>query len=134
MNTHILLKALAVWLLIIIAETLHGILRGLLLVPLTGDLAARQIGVVIGSLIILAISYFTIDRISTTDWRQRLFIGFVWVSLTVLFELFLGKVLLGLDWDRILSDYDIGRGGFMLFGLLLMAASPSIAYMLRNRT
>ncbi|MBX3290571.1 MAG: hypothetical protein KF855_14745 [Acidobacteria bacterium] len=134
MNTYILLKALAVWLLIILAETLHGILRGLLLVPLTGDLAARQIGVVIGSLIIFAVSYFTIDRIGTTNWQQRLFIGFGWVILTVLFELFLGKVLLGLDWDRILSDYDIGRGGFMLFGLLFMAASPSIAYMLRDRT
>ena len=39
----VLLRAFAVWLLIIAAETLHGILRAALLVPLVGDLPARHV-------------------------------------------------------------------------------------------
>jgi hypothetical protein len=49
-------RVFAVWLVIIAAETVHGVLRGLLLVPFVGDLPARQIGVPIGSLIIFAVA------------------------------------------------------------------------------
>lgn len=48
----ILLRALAVWLIIIFAETLHGILRGLFLVPAVGEIRANQIGMPVGALII----------------------------------------------------------------------------------
>lgn len=41
----VLFRAFLAWLVIIAAETVHGVLRGLLLVPLVGDLPARQIGV-----------------------------------------------------------------------------------------
>jgi hypothetical protein len=46
----LLRRAFTVWLVIIAVETADGILRALLLVPLVGDLPARQIGVPIGSL------------------------------------------------------------------------------------
>jgi len=36
------------------AETIHGVLRNMFLSPAVGDLQARQIGVVIGSALILA--------------------------------------------------------------------------------
>jgi hypothetical protein len=39
------LRAFLLWLVIIAAETVQGILRGILLVPIVGDLLARQIGV-----------------------------------------------------------------------------------------
>ena len=51
-----LLRAFAVWLAIIAVETVHGILRAILLVPLVGDLPARQIGVPIGSLLLFAVA------------------------------------------------------------------------------
>ena len=40
----VLIRAFLVWLVIIAAETVHGILRGVLLVPIVGDLPARQVG------------------------------------------------------------------------------------------
>jgi hypothetical protein len=55
-----LLRAFAVWLVMMAAETAHGVLRGLLLVPLVGDLPARQVGVLIGSLLILGIAWLFI--------------------------------------------------------------------------
>jgi hypothetical protein len=47
----------------------------------------------------------------------------VWVLLTECFEYTLGR-LLGLDVERMLADYDLARGGFMLFGLAFMLLAP----------
>ena len=50
----IVVRALAVWLVLICAEILHGIARGIFLVPHVGEFRSNQIGVLTGSIIILA--------------------------------------------------------------------------------
>jgi hypothetical protein len=55
-----LIRSLVIWLVLIGAETVHGILRAILLVPLVGEFRSNQIGVFTGSAIILVIAYFTI--------------------------------------------------------------------------
>ncbi len=127
------LRALAAWLLIIAAETVHGVLRGMLLVPLVGDFPARQIGVLIGSLLIFAVAYLCIRWIAAGTELQLLGVGLLWVALTVLFEIGLGRLVLGLSWDRITEDYDLTRGGFLVLGLLFMAVSPLLAGRVRGR-
>ena len=133
MSPRLLLQAFAVWLVIIAVETVHGILRSLLLVPLVGDLPARQIGVLIGSLLIFLVAYCCIRWIAARTTPRLLGVGLLWVVLTVLFEVGSGRLVLGLPWERITEDYDVTRGGFMGPGLLLMAAAPRLAAMLRNR-
>ena len=59
-----ILKSFLVWLLIAGAETLHGILRVKMLNPRLGDLRARQVVLVIGTIIILLIGWFTIQWIN----------------------------------------------------------------------
>ena len=54
------LRAFAVWLIIIAAEIVHGILRAIVLVPRVGEFRSNQIGVLTGSAIILAIAYVSI--------------------------------------------------------------------------
>ena len=53
-------RALTVWLLLITAELVHGIVRALVLAPVVGDFRARQLGVFTGSLLILLITALTI--------------------------------------------------------------------------
>lgn len=127
-----LTRTIAVWLLIIVAETIHGILRGLFLVPVVGDLLARQIGVVVGSLIILAVAIATIRWIGARTRSSLLAIGAVWLALTLAFEFLLGRYVAGASWDRLLSDYDPSRGGFLALGMLVLALSPLIATKLRG--
>ena len=127
-----LIRAFLVWLVIIAAETVHGILRGMLLVPIIGDLPARQIGVLIGSLLIFGVAYLFIRWIAARTKLQFLAVGVLWVALTVLFEIGLGRLVLGLPWERITEDYDPARGGFLIFGLLFMAVSPLLAARLRG--
>ena len=124
-------RALLVWLAIIAAETVHGILRQLLLVPLVGDVAARQIGVPVGCLIILAITCACIRWLGSRTISEHLQVGVVWVVLTVVFELGLGLAL-GYSRERILSDYNIFQGGYMGLGLLFMLCAPALAFRLRR--
>ncbi len=129
----VLIRAFLIWLVIIAAETVHGILRGVLLVPIVGDLPARQIGVLIGSLLIFAVAYLVIRWIAAQTKLQFLAVGLLWVVLTILFEIGLGRLVLGLPWERLTEDYDVTRGGFMGVGLLFMAAAPWLAAWLRGR-
>lgn len=95
--------------------------------PLIGDLRARQAGVLVGSILILTISFVFVRWIKGDRLLDFLAVGGLWVSLTVGFELFLGRIILKLSWERIYSDYDLANGGFMLFGMLIMLFAPMIA-------
>jgi peptidoglycan/LPS O-acetylase OafA/YrhL len=125
------LRACAVWLLLMAVETIHGILRSLLLVPLVGDFRARQIGVFIGSALILAISFLTIRWIGMRGTRQQFMLGLFWTVLTVAFEFALGRAL-GFSWQRVLSDYDLRHGGLMLIGLAILFLAPFFAARVRT--
>lgn len=118
-------RALAVWLGIIAAETVHGILRGLFLEPAIGAFRARQLSVFTASVLIFAIAWATV-RWMDAEGRRLLKIGALWVVLTLAFEVSLGRAL-GLGWDRILEDYDIAKGGLMPLGLLFMSLAPWLA-------
>jgi hypothetical protein len=59
-RNQIVIRSLTIWLLIICAEILHGILRATLLVPIVGEFRSNQIGVFTGSAIIVGIAYLTI--------------------------------------------------------------------------
>jgi len=123
-------RALVVWLVIIVGETVHGTLRQLFVTPLVGDSSARQIGIVVGSLIVFGVAVVFSRWLGARRLREQLAVGLMWVVLTVVFELALGT-LLGLTRERMLADYDLKAGGFMAFGLLFMLLSPVIAARVR---
>lgn len=127
----LLRRALLVWLVIIAAETVHGVLRELFLAPLVGDLRARRIGVALGSLIVFGVALAFSRFLSARSARAQLGVGLAWVALTVAFEIGLGLAL-GLSRERMLEDYDVTRGGFMALGLVAMLLSPWLAARIRR--
>lgn len=131
-DSMFLLRAIAVWLIIVCVESVHGALRTILLTPLVGDFQARQGSVVTGSLLILLIAYLFIRWIRAETTRSLIVVGVVWLALTILFEVSLGHFVLGLSWERLASDYDISRGGLLPFGLIFLTLSPLIAARLRG--
>jgi len=125
-------RALAAWVGIAIAETLNGTVRQIWLVPIVGDLLARQIGVVVGSAIILAVAWVSSRWIGARALGQQLRVGLLWVALMAGFEVGLG-LLLGYSGERILADYDPAAGGFMGFGMAFMLLAPALAAALRRQ-
>lgn len=126
-----LLRVIAVWLIIVCVESIHGTLRTLFLAPYVGDFQSRQISIFTGSLLILLVAYLFIRWIRAETTRSLIVVGLVWLALTLLFEVSLGRFVLGLSWERLASDYDISRGGLLLFGLIFLTLSPLIAARLR---
>lgn len=120
-------RGLAIWFVIAAAETIHGILRRLLLEPMMGDMPARQASVFTGSVIILAISFVFVRWLKGNRPLDFVAVGVLWVILTLGFEIGLGRLAMGLSWERILSDYDLAHGGLMPIGLVVMLVSPLIA-------
>lgn len=127
-----LFRVFSVWFIIIIAEVIHGILRGLFLVPVLGDFASRQTGVFTGSLIILAVVYMTVRWIGAKGWKELLVAGFIWMVLTLSFEISFGRFVMGYGWDRILSDFNILNGGLLPVGMLFLMLSPLAAAKMRG--
>ena len=119
-------RAIAAWLAIVVAESIHGTVRQRFIAPALGDLPARQLGVLTGSMVIFAIAWFSVRWIGAGTLREQLRVGTAWVVLIVAFEIGLGTAL-GYTRERILSDYDPSAGGYMLFGLLFMLLAPALA-------
>jgi hypothetical protein len=127
----VLRRAFAVWLILLVVESFHGVLRRLFLEPWIGDFFARQISVFTGVALMLIVSYFFIDWIRPRTARQLTLIGVMWVILTFAFEAGIGR-LVGYSWERILSDFNLARGGLLAIGLLLMGFAPHITASLRR--
>ena len=126
-------KSLLVWLGLIAAEIIHGILRAVFLVPVVGEFRSNQIGVLTGSAIILVIAWLTIRWIGATQPFEQLTVGGIWLTLTVTFEVLFGRFAVGLTWERIGSDYNLREGGLMPLGLFVLFFSPMMMEKLRRR-
>ena len=55
-----LIRAIAVWLVIIVAESASGAIRRLWLIPILGEGRAAQIGFVVGVIIIITIAWLLV--------------------------------------------------------------------------
>lgn len=131
---QIVIRSLAIWLALILAEIMHGVLRAILLVPLVGKFRSNQIGVFTGSAIIIVIAYFTIRWVGARRASELLTVGLIWLTLTVAFEFLFGRFVMGLSWEELSSSYDLAEGGLMPLGLLILFFSPIIAATLRGRS
>jgi hypothetical protein len=56
----------------------------------------------------------------------------VWLLLTPMFEISLGRFVFGYSWARIGEDFDVLRGGLLSLGLLFLLMAPIIAARLRK--
>ena len=127
------LRAVALWFLLMAAETLHGLWRAKVLAVWIGDSAARDVSVFTGSLVILLITWASIGWIPARRARTLLVVGFTWVALTIAYELVLGTFVFNQSLSEIASQFDVLHGRLLPLGLLFLMFSPLLAAHLRGR-
>jgi len=125
-------RAVTVWLILIAAEILHGIARGVFLVPRVGEFRSSQIGVFTGSLIILIVALVFVRWIGPSKTTGLLAVGVLWLGLTLSFEILFGRLVVGASWERLAADYNLLEGGLLPIGMLILTLSPLIAARLRG--
>ena len=118
-------RAVAVWALIAVAESIHGTLRRLFVVPALGELRSHQLGVLVGCGLILLISWLSARWLGARTTDKQIKVGVLWLVLILIFEFSLGLAF-GMTWERMLADYDLSQGGLMLFGLAFLLAAPTL--------
>jgi hypothetical protein len=127
------LRAVALWFLLMAAETLHGLWRAKVLALWIGDFPARDVGVFTGSLIILLITWALIGWIPARNARMLLLVGVTWMVLTIAYELLLGRFVFNQSLNEIASQFDVLNGRLLPLGLLFMMFSPLLAAYFRGR-
>ena len=124
-------RAFATWFFIAIAESIHGILRRIFILPVIGDLRAHQVGMLVGCLIIFAVAWACIRWINARTFSEQLKVGMFWMVLMAIFEVSLGLAL-GYSQERIFSDYNVMEGRLMIFGMIFMLFAPALAAKVRG--
>lgn len=132
-DRHYLLRGFAVWVVIILAESLHGTARELWLKPLIGDFRARQLAFFSGMALILGIALLFVRWVRAENNHQWLRVGVLWAGLTLAFEFVLGRLVIGYSWERMLEDYNLLRGGLMGLGLIWLLFVPVLAAQITRR-
>jgi hypothetical protein len=117
-------RSLLTWLLMIGAEIVHGVLRTMYLVPVVGLHRASQIGVLIGSLLMLAVARLTRRWRIGASKQTLAAIGVLWVALTVAFEFLFGHFVIGYSFAYIAGDFNLMQGRLMALGLLVLWLAP----------
>ena len=125
-------RALLVFALIAVVETVHGILRVRLLNRRLGDRRARQVGVLTGSGLILLVAVATAPWLAVRSAAEAMAVGAAWMGLMLGFEIGLGRLAFGVPWSRIAADFDPRRGGWLGLGFLVLGAAPWLAAVWRG--
>jgi hypothetical protein len=118
-------RAIMVWLLIMLVETVHGVARGLLLAPRVGEEIASRIGWPVGMILVLLVSAAAIRWMRIRGSKALLATGAMWAVLTIGFEFLIGY-LRGMGWPEIVAELN-PASGLMVYSAAVMFFAPLLA-------
>ncbi len=127
-----ILRALAVWCLLVVLAVLNGGVRDAWLSPRLGDPIGRGISTLTLCALILLATWATIGWIGPATRREVFGIGAMWLALTLAFEFGVGHYGFGKPWRELLADYNLARGRIWVAALIVTLFAPSWAARLRG--
>ncbi len=122
----LLVKALAVWMAILLMAVANGVFREKTLIPRLGKTPGLVLSGLLLCLLILVVTCFALPWLHLQHPSQAIGIGLGWLALTLAFEFALGRFQ-GKSWSSILAAYTCKDGNLWPLVLLLTAAAPYIA-------
>jgi hypothetical protein len=127
-----ILRAFAVWVLLVALAVVNGTFRAAVLIPRLGERTGHVISTVMLSDLIFLVTLLTIGWIGPATLADAALVGTGWLGLTVAFEFGAGHYLFDQPWERLLADYNISKGRIWILVLIATAASPALAAMARG--
>ncbi len=127
----LILKALAIWLLILMLAILNGLFREYVLLDLLSIVPGMILSGIILSSLIYATTYLLLPWLNTRAPTRLIAVGIGWLLLTLIFEFSFG-LLQGKPLDDILAAYRFTDGNIWPLVLLVTALSPWLAARIRG--
>jgi hypothetical protein len=119
-------RMLVVWFAMLVVASINGGIREAVLIPRLGEVAGRAVSSVTLSLLILLLTYQTVEWLHPPSARGAWTIGLIWVSLTLAFEFLAGHFLFGTPWKQLTEDYHVLRGRIWVLVLVTTATAPRL--------
>ena len=110
-----MIRYITLWLVLLAAAIMNGVLREATFARALPELRAHQLSTAIGAALVGALA-----------------IGLIWLSLTVAFEFFMGRVLRQKPVHELLADYDLRAGRVWVLFLAWLTIAPWLFYRLRR--
>ncbi len=130
MNMSIFLKYLLAWLPMMVIAVGNGTLRDLGYKKYVGELIAHQVSTLTLIFFLSIYVRYIVSAIPPASSKQALFLGIVWLLLTLSFEFGLGLAR-GRSWASLLADYDLLHGRLWLLVPVFITIAPYIFLKLR---
>jgi len=102
----------------------NGAFRQATFAKVMPELRAHQLSTLIGSVLIGLFIWLVVRTWPPASSRQALFIGIVWLLLTVAFEFFMGLVLAPRPLWQVLHEYNLFAGRVWSLFLVWLALAP----------
>lgn len=125
------LKALIIWVGILVLAVANGALREAVFIPGLGSPAALVLSGLLLSALIIAVAYFSLPWLQIGRPVQFWLVGFFWLALTLVFEFSFG-LWQGKSWPLLLEAYTFTGGNIWPVVLAATALAPNIAAKLRG--
>jgi hypothetical protein len=123
-----MLEYLLAWLTMLIVSVANGALRDLTYGRYLSDLRAHQVSTLSGIILLGGVIWAFVRFWPPDSDREALFIGLLWMTLTVAFEFLFFHFVAGRPWSELLADYHISRGRVWVLVLIWIAIAPYVFY------
>ncbi|OMH37990.1 hypothetical protein [Motiliproteus sp. MSK22-1] len=120
----IVLKAIGVWLVIVITAIVNGLFREKFLVPALGAEFALPLSGVLLSVLVLCVSFALVSFLDSSEPGVLLATGLFWVTLTVCFEFLFGYYVVGKTWSEIMQVFNPLKGDLFVLAIFITALAP----------
>lgn len=131
MLTVTALKALVIWVGILVLAIANGVLRESVLTPWFGTPAALVLSGLLLSALIIGVAYFSLPWLHISRPLMLCIVGVGWLVLTLVFEFSFG-LWQGKSWSELLEAYTFKGGNIWPVVLAATALAPYIAAKLRG--
>lgn len=130
MSGDVVLRALALWLVILVLAIANGALREAVLIPKLGNVTGLLLSGVVLSALVLLVAYLGLPWLHARG-RELVAVGVGWLVATLIFEFSLG-VFQGKPLGEMLAAYTFKGGNIWPAVLFIVAAAPWVAGKLRG--
>jgi len=128
-----IIKAFAIWSVILILAIFNGGLRTILIVPKIGEQAGHIVSTIILCGLILLVARISMSWVGPNSQLENFLVGLFWVLLTVGFEFLAGHYAFKKSWETLIADYNIAQGRIWILVLITNLLAPTIAVWGKNK-
>lgn len=126
-------KYFLAWFPMVFLAIINGVFRQVAYRSFVGDLTAHQLST-FTAIILTGIYIWLISKQwPLTSSSQALWIGFMWLGMTILFEFGFGHYIMKNSWPKLLGDYNIFAGRVWSLFLVWVTIAPYLFYAVGKR-